>query len=330
MASLEERLAAASTFLLQSPPGEVNDVFSDIRTLVAADAELEQGILPALKQYNKEQLTVVDLGGKKVLVTPVSRLGGQEEDGDEKSAEERHVDPEGQRSFVVDHMKVSAHSPLPLPVDHSTESLRSSLSSLLASYVANHYADGVSAVYALEDPAYPPPPPSAPAAEEKRPEGEAEHGVGETGSIAENVEGGEKDVAEVAAETVEAAEEALDKNEGEAVQPAAPTIEGEGGEGGQEEKQKEDKMDLGTPAAPSAIEEKEKVEPPPPSPSRLFGLYFVGNKYNPSNYWTGRWRSQYELDWEKGTLEGSVKIQPPDWVARPAAARRRPPAPPPA
>ncbi|GAA6037442.1 hypothetical protein JCM8097_008189, partial [Rhodosporidiobolus ruineniae] len=108
MATLDDRLAAASAFLLQSPPGEVNDVFSDIRTLVAADAELEPAILPALKQYNRQQLTIVDLGGKKALVSPVSRLpvelGGDEES--DETPEERHVDPRSQQSFVFDHMKV--------------------------------------------------------------------------------------------------------------------------------------------------------------------------------------------------------------------------------
>lgn len=127
---LEQRLSAASTFLLQSPPGEgtssqlhsrpplartrlpalayaaylptVNDVFADVRTIVGDDAALESGILPALEQYNTEQFIVVDLEGSKVLITEASKLKG---DG-----KQRQVDPKGQRSFAFDHMKVVSYS----------------------------------------------------------------------------------------------------------------------------------------------------------------------------------------------------------------------------
>ncbi|BGP20263.1 hypothetical protein JCM10213_003071 [Rhodosporidiobolus nylandii] len=334
MASLEERLQAASTFLLQSPPGEVNDVFSDIRTIVASDSDLEVGILPALKQYNKEQFTVVQLeDGKKALLTPVSllpaELGGKEsEDGTE-----RHVDPRGQRSFEVDHMKVSTTFLLPLPVDAETESLRSSLDKLFDAYVQNHYSDAVSAVYALEDPAYPPEPATEPAAAPVEAEAEAaEHGIGQTGSLAEDVEGSKEDVADSAADTAEAAESAVPADEGETAQGSTAAAAEASETRAEGEGEGEDKMEVSTPApAPAAeqleeeaeaekkVEEPEAAVEPTPAveekkeprarPSRLFGLYFVGNKYNPANYWTGRWRATYNLDYEKGTLEGTAKIQ---------------------
>lgn len=47
---------------------------------------------------------------------------------------------------------------------------------------------------------------------------------------------------------------------------------------------------------------------PAPRPSRQFGVYFVGNKYNPSNYWTGRWRSRYQVDWKQGTIQGEIVV----------------------
>lgn len=66
-------------------------------------------------------------------------------------------------------------------------------------------------------------------------------------------------------------------------------------------------MDVGTPAAattaaeeeeaPSATTENAAPVPPQPRPSRLFGLYFVGNKYNPSNYWCVSGGSDCQ-DWE--------------------------------
>jgi len=84
----EERIQAVSQFLLQSPPGEINDVlngtvtfyqksrsrsaltiyappppFSDVRVLIGDDESLEMGVLPALQQYNLEQFTVAEVPG---------------------------------------------------------------------------------------------------------------------------------------------------------------------------------------------------------------------------------------------------------------------------
>ncbi|TKA54416.1 hypothetical protein B0A53_03109 [Rhodotorula sp. CCFEE 5036] len=92
--------------------------------------------------------------------------------------------------------------------------------------------------------------------------------------------------------------------------------------------QDDDKMDLASPAppvsstatdetAPAAEEEEEqkvgadeKTAAPAkqPRPSNQFGLYFVGHKYSPNNYWTGRWRSTYSLDQATGVLEGTAQV----------------------
>ncbi|GAA6013399.1 hypothetical protein JCM10207_008830 [Rhodosporidiobolus poonsookiae] len=185
------------------------------------------------------------------------------------------------------------HAPLrlltpPLPVDASAKAVRASIDTLLSACLSDHYSDCASAVDALDNPAYPPSPAPEPA---------AEHGLGETGSLAQDVEGREAQVADDAAETAEAAEEALPKDEGD-------TAQGSAGDGApaEEEGEREDKTDVGTPdasaeaepaekeeeneaAAPAApVEEPEPKPEPKARPSRLFGLYFVGNKYNPSNH----------------------------------------------
>ncbi|BGO95842.1 hypothetical protein NBRC10512_001683 [Rhodotorula toruloides] len=329
MSDARARLDAASTFLLQSPPGEVNDVLSDLRAILSSsglsDSQIESGLLPALTKHNAEQFTVVESEGKKVLVTPASRVEG----AGEEEGTERHVQLREGKEFVFDHLKglASSASPHTSPFDSETSTLRTSLDKLLSSYVANHYASGVAAVYTLPDPAYPPPEPAAaPTSEEKAAEPE---GTGETGSIAQDVEGGKEEVADVAADTAEEVEKALPEEGVETVggEGAAPTgtsaEEAEAKEAEAEEKGKsaeaveDDKMDVGTPAtAPAEVEEEPPAsttedaapELPQPRPSRLFGLYFVGNKYNPSNYWTGRWRSTYQLDYAKGTLEGTAQI----------------------
>ena len=85
----QERIAAASRFLVQSPPGEINDVLNgmslltlfrhycvrpclvcssirvfwstDVRDIIADDEALQAGILPSLEQYNLEQFITADV-----------------------------------------------------------------------------------------------------------------------------------------------------------------------------------------------------------------------------------------------------------------------------
>jgi len=41
---------------------------------------------------------------------------------------------------------------------------------------------------------------------------------------------------------------------------------------------------------------------------RKFAVYLVGNRYNPSNFWTGRWRSYYEIDMDARTVVGEMIV----------------------
>ncbi|CAG8458567.1 11169_t:CDS:2, partial [Paraglomus brasilianum] len=51
----EKKLEIITKFLLDSPPGEVNDVFNDVRSLMNNPVVFQEGILTALEQYNTEQ-----------------------------------------------------------------------------------------------------------------------------------------------------------------------------------------------------------------------------------------------------------------------------------
>ncbi|GAA5952573.1 hypothetical protein JCM3765_002210 [Sporobolomyces pararoseus] len=344
---LEERLQAASAFLLQSPPGELNDVFTDLRSLVQDDQALERSILPALKQYNLEQFVVSTLqsgsgAGKKVIVTPVSQLPSASSanttpEGASTEGEERHVDYRQGISFAFNHMNSTASDPQPLSpsdsYDSETLSILQGIDPLFQKHVENHYNDGVCSIYPLEDSRYPQPEPEQVQTAQEEPEEKLETGAEEetAGSLAEGLPENEKESAEVAKETADAAEEAL----GEGNAAGAPTTEAAS-----------TPMDLGTPAdqpaeaggetatetetgtgmddetkaeeAEKPVEEKveeaevqnekEVVVERPPKTSRLFGLYLVGNKYNPNNYWTGRWRSKYEVDYETGKIDGTAMI----------------------
>ncbi|GAA5976156.1 hypothetical protein JCM5350_000333 [Sporobolomyces pararoseus] len=339
---LEERLSAASAFLLQSPPGELNDVFNDLRSLVQDDQALEQSILPALKQYNLEQYVVSTLetasaAGKKVIVTPVSQLASSSSSTTTApEGEERHVDYRQGISFSFNHMNSTASDPQPLPpsdsYDSETLSILQGIDPLFQKHVENHYNDGVCSIYPLEDSRYPQPEP-----EPVQPAVDAGDQGETAGSLAQGLPESEKESAAIAKETADAAEEALGRGDNAEVvgteaestpmdlgTPATQPVETDGETGAELEKpttetgtgtgiEDERKADN---AEGSVEEKKDEAEAPqekevaqrPPKTSRLFGLYLVGNKYNPNNYWTGRWRSKYEVDYETGKIGGTAMI----------------------
>lgn len=75
MTDVASKVKAVHQFIRQAPPGQVNDVFSDVRALVADDAALEQGARPALEAYNLEQFTSVQLpDANKPVSFPTSAI----------------------------------------------------------------------------------------------------------------------------------------------------------------------------------------------------------------------------------------------------------------
>ncbi|RUS22607.1 hypothetical protein BC937DRAFT_88244 [Endogone sp. FLAS-F59071] len=111
---IREKVTIAASFLLDSPPGEVNDVFNDVRTLIDNDEELQIGIIGALEEYNTEQLITVKLPGdeREVIVSKFGQIDN-----------EHFIDPKSQQIF------------------------KAALDEAIQSYVLDHYPNGVSAVY---------------------------------------------------------------------------------------------------------------------------------------------------------------------------------------
>ncbi|ORY96121.1 F-actin capping protein alpha-1 subunit [Syncephalastrum racemosum] len=140
-AAIDEKVRIASDFLLASPPGEVNDVFNDVRTLIDNDEALQEGILTALEQYNTEQLITVKLPGSDQEVI-VSSHG--------KTNDDRYLDPRSKQTFRFDHMRLTASEVLAddSEKDSELDQLRSLLESEATKYVNDHYPDGVCTVYA--------------------------------------------------------------------------------------------------------------------------------------------------------------------------------------
>ncbi|KAG5638246.1 hypothetical protein H0H81_001015 [Sphagnurus paluster] len=144
---MDPRIEAASNFLLQSPPGEINDVLNDVRSIISDDDLLKDGILPALREYNLAQFSVVDVPGAdhQSIISEAARvptLEGVEED------EQRFLDPRSKTSFVFNHIGLEASDPQSVEPDPDAEPFRHALETALLSYLSSHFLDGVGSVFA--------------------------------------------------------------------------------------------------------------------------------------------------------------------------------------
>ncbi|KAF9383997.1 F-actin-capping protein [Mortierella sp. AD011] len=126
MATVEEKIKIASGFLKTAPP--------DVRGLVGDDELLDGGILNALAEYNTEELATVDIPG-----AIVSKHGQIEND--------LFLHPKTNKVFKLDHFRQIASDPVDHTVDEGIEELRKTVEKDTEEYVADRYAEGVSAVY---------------------------------------------------------------------------------------------------------------------------------------------------------------------------------------
>ncbi|KAL3118793.1 hypothetical protein niasHT_002630 [Heterodera trifolii] len=139
-----DKARIASDILLQSPPGEFNEVFNDVRTLLQNDALLEKGVcLEAVRRYNKAQFVPVnpEPGAEHpTLITEHNELP----DG-------RFVDPKTGRVFKYDHLRKEAADAQPTgpkEIDEKLEPWRKALQKELDEYIYEHFhLTGVATVF---------------------------------------------------------------------------------------------------------------------------------------------------------------------------------------
>ncbi|KAI0045888.1 F-actin capping protein alpha subunit, partial [Auriscalpium vulgare] len=182
-----ERVQAVSQFLLQSPPGEINDVLNDVRNIISDDESLQAGVQPALREYNLAQFIVAEVpnSGHSSIVSEAAKVDGEED---------RFLDPRSKTSFKFDHISLEASEPQDVESDPESEPLRAALEKATLEYLKGHFTDGTASVFSVAQ--YP----------------------------------------------------------------------------------------------------------------QQFVLQVVANKYNPSNYWSGRWRSEYSIDLEAKTIAGRILL----------------------
>ncbi|KAJ2781465.1 F-actin-capping protein subunit alpha [Coemansia interrupta] len=138
----DDRIAKAAGLLLHSPPGEVDDVFNDIRGIVNDDEALQEKIEPVLAESNMQQFLVVevpDKEGSKVLLTPYNQVDGG-----------RFHDPNTNTVFAFDHLRRVAYDPEETAESGEHTELRARLQRSLEQYVEAHFAEGFVSVFEHE------------------------------------------------------------------------------------------------------------------------------------------------------------------------------------
>ncbi|KAJ3731048.1 F-actin-capping protein subunit alpha [Lentinula guzmanii] len=143
-----ERIQAVCDFILQSPPGEINDVVNDVRNIISDDELLQEGIAPALKKYNLAQFITVDIPetNHQSIISEASRLTSDAEG----EGQERWLDPRSKKSFVFDHMALEASDPQPFEPNEDFEPFRAALEKASGSYLLAHFRDGVSSTFSSQ------------------------------------------------------------------------------------------------------------------------------------------------------------------------------------
>lgn len=134
----EEKIRIASNFILNSPPGEFNEVFNDVRVLINNDFLLKESASGAFARYNKDQLTPVKIDGSDFLclITDYNDLGS-----------DRFYDPRSQQSFKYDHLRKEAMEFKVRKPDQTTETWRKALEETCTSYVQDHYRHATCSVF---------------------------------------------------------------------------------------------------------------------------------------------------------------------------------------
>ncbi|KAK7204610.1 F-actin-capping protein subunit alpha [Myxozyma melibiosi] len=124
--SVSAKINAASAFLTDAPPGEIKDVYEDIKALVEDDEDVLDGLADAFEKYNLEQFVTVKVPGSDKTVV-ISRYNMLEDGG--------FYDAEVGKKFKLDHRSLKVSD---VESYEGSESI-TSLTSEIKSYVLEHY-----------------------------------------------------------------------------------------------------------------------------------------------------------------------------------------------
>ncbi|EST10039.1 F-actin-capping protein subunit alpha [Kalmanozyma brasiliensis GHG001] len=280
------RLNEALSLLVQSPPGQTSQVYHDLRGIILDaesnstdkidDALLQSAAATALEEYNTQQLITATLPAPDDKTPVIICQAGQVASGTE-SGVKRYLHPKMGKTFLFDHVKrtVSDVKDVSSGTDGEAEKTRTALERALEEYVKDRYPDGVSSVFAMS---------SVPVEDEQEMKDEIQKAAVEDAKTpAENT-------AAVGAEHGES------KDETEATKD-------------NDEEMKDDPVEAVK--AVEAVESSTSVSQTQTPAKTTFTLHHVGNRFNLSNFWSGRWRASYHLDPTSSpvTLTSTLSVQ---------------------
>jgi hypothetical protein len=209
----------------------------------------------------------------------------------------RFIEPDSATSWSFDHLRLVGSDPIPVNIDSACETIRKELSEAALKYGQEFFSEGVSKVFTTQQTKLVKPKQAADVpvredeteAEEVKKEDEemaAAAGAEVAEEVGETAQVSSEEVPPVAEAQATAAAESQEDSE----MTSAPTPAADQGEDMAEADQAETAEPSNEPVAattePKAEETKEEeIEEIQEPLQKKFSLYFVGNKYNPSNYW---------------------------------------------
>ncbi|CAD6884382.1 unnamed protein product [Tilletia controversa] len=297
----EQRAALASSLLLQTPPGQIANVYGNLSSILHstlpegsthASATEEAALFQAhatraLESYNTDQLVPFRLPGaeRTTIICRAGQLASSTEQEWQGAALPRYFDPSTSQSFAFDHWILAASDIQPHPPNPELEPLRLALQASVDAYLSNHFPDGVGAVFVTY----------APLSASATAQAASSAVVNAASAPSEEVK--------------QAAEETVSESKLENMDDAVTAVEATEAV---EAEQKESDAATSAPAAETSTGAK---SPPEWAGTPSFVIHITGNRFNPQNFWAGRWRSSYTYTPRPavpapGTAEADIDASP--------------------
>jgi len=143
--SMDEKLKIAHQFILESPPGELNDVFNDLIVLLDIDdyKEYLPQFVKSFQEYNNANFIPVEIPNQdsKAIISKFGMID-----------DEHYLDPRSGNSFSFDHFHQKVDDVQKVEIEENEEfALREAVDDEIQKYVKEHFAEGVNAVYYKEN-----------------------------------------------------------------------------------------------------------------------------------------------------------------------------------
>mmetsp|Transcript_16032 Transcript_16032/g.23797 ORF Transcript_16032/g.23797 Transcript_16032/m.23797 type:complete len:289 (-) Transcript_16032:79-945(-) len=137
----DEKLSIANHLLMNSPPGQFNDVLDDVLKLVSKDVFSDGALESIAKAFNEQTARVIEYGGRAIVVSKEGNVDGS-----------RYIDSATQKVIVVDQLNatvIEEEDEEFQPQFKGIEDIRKSVEGGLKSYCKSHMKASLSASAAI-------------------------------------------------------------------------------------------------------------------------------------------------------------------------------------